>query len=94
VSDTEILQIQRRISALENETRQLRLRLESMLSRSGGGVSGQIHLDGWIQFEEQEDDLDTPSENNVRLYVVREGGLLQVVAAFPSGNTVGVVQDT
>jgi len=77
---------QRRISELEAEMQRLRKRIEQMLSRKGGRVEGQVHLEGWLQFESQSQATD-PSGGSVRLQVITTGSKLQLVAIYPSGLT-------
>lgn len=88
----EIAELKRRVSEVENANRNLRLRVEQMLSRKGGHVNGQVHVEGWIQFEEQTL-TTTPSSGCVRVQAVDAGGVLQLVAYFPSGNVVVLGQE-
>ena len=92
MSDARIIALERRVSTLETQNRQLRRRLEQMLSRKGGHVEGQVHLDGWIQFEEQAS-IGTPGLDLSRFGLVRSGGALQIVAVFPSGTIRVVAQE-
>lgn len=78
-------QLERRVSELESDVRRLRLRIEQMLSRKGGHVAGQVHVEGWLQLEEQTLS-GTPSSGCVRIQAVDSGGILQLIAIFPTGH--------
>ena len=82
--------LERQVDELKNEVRQLKLRLEKVLSRKGGQVSGQIHLDGWVQFSEQT--ISAPSDG-VRFGHVESGGVRQLIAIWPSGATDVIAQE-
>jgi len=92
MTDAKIIALERRVSTLETQNRKLRLRLEQMLSRKGGHVEGQVHIDGWIQFEEQAS-IGTPSSDLSRIGLVESGGVLQVIAVFPSGTIRVMAQE-
>lgn len=92
MTDTRMIALERRVSTLETQNRKLRLRLEQMLSRKGGHVEGQIHLDGWIQFEEQAS-IGTPAPDLSRIGLMESGGALQIVAVFPSGTIRVMAQE-
>jgi len=92
MSEARIAALERRVSILETQNRNLRLRLEQMLSRKGGHVEGQVHLDGWIQFEEQAS-IGTPDPDLSRIGLLESGGVLQVVAVFPSGTIRVMAQE-
>jgi len=92
MSEARIAALERRVSTLETQNRNLRLRLEQMLSRKGGHVEGQVHLDGWIQFEEQAS-ISTPDPDLSRIGLLESGGVLQVVAVFPSGTIRVMAQE-
>lgn len=83
---------ERRISELEKEVRKLRLRMEKMLSRKGGHVEGQVHIDGWIQLENRVMEA-APNANLARLQVITAGGHLQLIVRFPSGSVTVLGQD-
>lgn len=81
-----LAELERRVSELEAQNKRLRQRMEQMLSRAGGHVSGQVHVEGWLQMETQSL-ASTPSSGNVRIQAVTSGGVLQLIAQFPSGHT-------
>jgi hypothetical protein len=85
--------LERRVSELEAEVQRLNRRIESMLSRKGGHLQGQLHIDGWIQLEEIPISR-RPQTNMARLQAVDAGGVLQVILRFPSGKIVMLGQDT
>lgn len=82
----------RRISELEQEVRKLRRRMETMFSRKGGHIEGQVHIDGWIQLENRAMEA-APSANLARLQVITAGGHLQLIVRFPSGSVTVLGQD-
>lgn len=87
MSDTQrISALERQVGELKEETRRLRLRMEHMLSRKGGALEGQLHIDGWIQLVERSS-ITTPASDLVRICAFNSGGVLQLIAVFPSGKT-------
>lgn len=92
MTEQRITVLERQVSELKNEVAGLRRRMENMLSRKGGQVSGQIHLEGWIQFE-QVSMPSTPLADSVRVVGINSGGIFQLVAIFPSGTTSVLAQE-
>jgi len=86
MSERRLAALERRVSELESQNRNLRRRMERMLSRSGGHVKGQVHIEGWLQVESQSL-ASTPAADMVRIQAIEAGGgFLQLVAQFPTGH--------
>jgi len=85
-------QTERELDKIREELRDLRKRMDLLLSRYGGYVEGQISLAGVLQLVSQAT-ADTPAADCVRLQSREVGGVLQVTLLFPSGKTVSLGQD-
>jgi hypothetical protein len=92
MSETRLAQVERRVSELEEQNRRLRKRMEQLLSRKGGHLEGQLHVDGWLQFEEQAT-IVTPATDLARLGIVDVGGVQQMVVMFSNGTIVPIAQE-
>lgn len=92
MSETRLAQVERRVSELEEQNRKLRRRMEQLLSRKGGHLEGQLHIDGWLQFEEQTT-IVTPVTDLVRLGVLDVAGVQQMVVIFANGTIVPIAQE-
>ena len=87
-----LVQLERRVSELEVQNQRLRKRMELLLSRKGGLLEGQLHIDGWIQLEKQTA-ISTPTDELVRIGVLESGGAIQLLAIFSTGNVVVLGQE-
>ncbi len=85
--------LERQVSELKDEVARMSRRMEKMLSRKGGQVEGQIHLDGWMQFEQQGSTPSIPLADLVRVVGIDNGGIFQLIAIFPSGTTRVLAQE-
>lgn len=90
-NETRISSLERRITELSDELDAIKSQLGRMPSRTGGKVVGQLHIDGWTQFEEQES-VSTPSAGMVRLVALSSGGAVALQAAFPDGHFIIIAQ--
>lgn len=93
MTEQRVAVLERQVSELKSEVANLNRRIEKMLSRKGGQVEGQIHLDGWIQLEQQGSIPTTPTTDLVRIVGIDNGGIFQIVALFPNGTTYVIAQE-
>jgi len=91
MSEKRIAQLERRVGELEAQNQRLRLRMEKLLSRKGGHMEGQLHIDGWIQLEEQTS-LATPTAD-ARIGVIDSGGVRQLIVVFSTGTVTVLGQE-
>jgi hypothetical protein len=84
-------QLRSEIALLRNEVATLRQRMELMISRAGGRVSGTLTCVSGLQLVEMVAPTD-PAADNVRMYARDSAGVTQVVVHYSDG-TVDVISE-
>ena len=82
-------ELRNEVANLRNEVNALRRRMELMISRAGGRLSGALTCESYIQLVEM-DAPTNPAADNVRVYARDAGGVTQMVAHYPDG-TIDII---